>query len=161
MLLYHISTMQLFVPKVYFYPRVPYSAADQEDMVTPRICFADSVSNAIQATGYNLKPGDWIAVYELDTSNLNSRDIIPPEILQAEGLVPDAMDNQEYWILQPVTLETQLAEIQHIAYKRDKHPELGYFTYITELRFTMKGEANYGQITGKFGFNETDWGFTG
>lgn len=104
MLLYHISTNTHEENPKQFVPRVPASANEPEDVTTPRICFAPSVLLAAQATGYGLTENDEIMVYELDTKTVNPENIIRPERLYRDGLVPDADETGEHWITEPVTL---------------------------------------------------------
>ena len=119
MTLYHITDrLELLAEgKRTFFPRVPYSCSDSEDKTTPRICFAPSIPLAIQATGLDIHKGSRILVYELESEHLHKHVLIPPEELYEKQLVPDALENKEWWVTIPISMSPRLIEIEAITWK--------------------------------------------
>lgn len=109
MRLYHVTT-DIHEPVVKtFYPRVPDSIALGEDSRIPRICLSTSVANCIRAVCCNaLRVGRVLRIYTTEVTGKNFRDFIPPCVLYTEGLVFDALSNEECWCLVPLKMESKL-----------------------------------------------------
>lgn len=90
-------------------PRVPTSAASDEDRVTPRVCLSDSVEGCIQAIGpcdRDLHTGSVFTVHEADIQSMDPKALICPAQLFERRLVMDALENREYWYLKPLSVKT-------------------------------------------------------
>lgn len=85
---------------------MPISCADRlgEDSITPRICFAPSIALCLQAILGVPEYGTLITVYKFCIEDTDPS-LVPPMELFITNKVPDALENQEYWYLKPVTLE--------------------------------------------------------
>lgn len=102
MKLFHVS----FDPVYTLTPRVPKARMPSEDATTPRICLAPSILDCLNAKPYK---GDPFAeakklnaplclfVFETD---VEPDQVIPPQDLAESYGVLDAMENQEYWLLE-------------------------------------------------------------
>lgn len=120
MKLYHVSTDLKF--KEYFLPRIPSSRAQNEDHTIPRICFATSIEGCLMSmpdggtrfeeTYINQK--GLFRVYELDLDKVNLTNFKTSEELWKAGLVDDADDCGEYWIMSPVYFNRSSSYIIHI-----------------------------------------------
>jgi hypothetical protein len=109
MILYHVSVNLDHDGE--FFPDIPDSAfyVDEEDSITPRICFSDSINGCLGSIpdgGRGLK--DYISsvdskfkVFILATEKYNVRILTPEEIADR---VPDALIHREYWVLDPITI---------------------------------------------------------
>ncbi len=103
---YHVSFSNENAGIKIFIPRIPESAGDGEDKNIARICLAPSVEKCIQAIEAGsqvLKTGTEFTVYEAEIS-LASKKPIRPDELNLKGLVPDSMENEEYWYLSSLTM---------------------------------------------------------
>lgn len=101
-------------------PYIPYSAAEDEDRETKRVCFADSVDNCISAIGScarELYEGSTIVVRSVQTDKLDKSKLITPHQLAASGKVPDAEVNQEYWYLGDVNIVREVRTIVSFEYE--------------------------------------------
>lgn len=118
MKLYHISPDtdflgRLFEPRV---PRLSKRAEEIEDVVTPRICFSESVSGCISAMPkYSRNQvavvGGRFILYEIDTKDFSEEDFVSNEMLVRRKAVYDANITKEWWLLKPVFLQGTLCEI--------------------------------------------------
>lgn len=124
MILYHVSPNINFDGN--FVPRIPENRLQMEDSTIPRICFSTSISTCIQAM-----PGGGecfsdllehnnsvLKVFEIDTDNLpfDSKFLVPPEVLDEKGLVPDAVMNEEFWVTEDIVIPM---EDQYLIYVTD------------------------------------------
>lgn len=83
-------------------PSVPESAGSGEDKTIKRICLADSVEHCMQAIAVgnrDIREGATFILREVDTKDLDKKLLIKPKELKEKGLVPDALENNEYWYL--------------------------------------------------------------
>ena len=81
-----------------FYPRIPKTAATGEDLLTPRVCFAPTIRQAIVAIN---PAGDFMSEYEYFVHiPVNCNNVYIPTELE----VPDVDDTEEIWIKEPVKL---------------------------------------------------------
>lgn len=81
-------------------PGIPKSTGDTENATIPRICFTDSIENSIQAiASCNRKiANDTVIIVRcVSTACLKPEHIVTPQELMDKKLVPDALENQEYW----------------------------------------------------------------
>lgn len=104
MILYNVTFNENDTVSVY-YPRIPLSASDGENKAIKRICLSDSIEHCIQAIAAENRPlciGSCIIVREIDTDDLNNAKLLRPRELFEKGLVPDALENSEYWYLEPI-----------------------------------------------------------
>ena len=95
-------------------PSIPESAGDGEDKTISRVCFTDSVANCIQAIAVcnrDIREGATFILREVDTDKLDKRLLIKPKELKERGLVPDALENNEYWYLGKVNVESMACKI--------------------------------------------------
>lgn len=98
MILYHVSP-DIDDIKEIFIPRVPSSAADDEDKTTPRFCVSTTIAGAYAGMPKDDRTIDGncnLRVYVFDTEDY---EIIPYEELYEKGLVIDAIYTKEHWIL--------------------------------------------------------------
>lgn len=115
--LYHVS-FDLSSTDNSFVPRVPVSAADDEDKVTPRICLSDTVEGCMAAIG----PGDrYIAKGEKFILRTAYIPLDHPALLYPNDIVervPDALENNEYWFLEPIVFDqVSICEIESFGYE--------------------------------------------
>lgn len=120
MILYHVS-FDTENTDCYFYPRVPFAISVQEDQITPRICLSDSIEHCLQAVAEeyrrDLTPGCRLAVYSIDSDDIDPSFLIFPEELFEKRLVPDAMENQEYWALEGLYMQRELVRVKDFSYE--------------------------------------------
>lgn len=102
----------------YFIPKIPQSAASDEDKVTPRICLAKDVEHCIQAISASreLYIGSKFILRSV-TIPENDKNLIDPETLFINNLVPDATENNEYWYLKPLKFNVSLCEIKDFKFE--------------------------------------------
>lgn len=94
-------------------PKIPHSAGDGEDKTTPRVCLTDSLENCLQAFGSayrDLSDGACILIREVEVDK-NDVYLVNPLTLKEDNKVPDALENNEYWYLKPITCDVIKAEI--------------------------------------------------
>ena len=118
MLLYHVSAdidMQerLFTPRV---PELSRKAKEIEDILIPRICFAESVSGCFSALPkYSrqklAKPEARFVLYQIDADELPSDAFVSNREIVEKKLVYDANITKEWWILQEIFLKGKLCEV--------------------------------------------------
>lgn len=97
-------------------PVVPETVGDGENNTIPRVCFTDSIEHCMQALASSHKTFEkdvCFLVREAEISK-NDKDLVFPETLRDKGLVPDAMENNEYWYTQPVECRTFLCMIKEM-----------------------------------------------
>lgn len=111
--LYHVSRNLGIIDE--FEPRIPMEVANGEDETIGRICVSSSLEgcfssapwggNMLEYTLYD-EDADEVyrefRVYEFDTSNILSGDIVTPEELWYCNYVSDAIYKGEHWILESV-----------------------------------------------------------
>lgn len=128
MILYHVS-LNLENEVAKFIPRLPSAVYEGEDSTTRRISVSSSIEGALTSVPFGGRKLEitqcdlsdshgndevlFIRVFEFDTDEINENNLIPPNKLWLEGLVPDAEVGEEYWIVnQEVTpIRTYIAEI--------------------------------------------------
>lgn len=89
-------------------PTIPDSAGDGENKTIKRVCLTDSVSHCMQAIAVgnrDIRVGASIIVRKVDTKYLDTSLLIKPKELKERGLVPDALENNEYWYLSAVNVK--------------------------------------------------------
>jgi hypothetical protein len=65
----------------------------------------------------HLKTGCNIVVYSVDSEDIPSSCLIPPEELTRKKLVPDAIENQEYWALTDLHMQRDLLCVRDFSYE--------------------------------------------
>lgn len=98
-ILYHVSTDVGHTGV--FVPRVPEYRMDDEDAVTPRICFSETLEGCLGALG-GFYGRTNLRVFWLEV------DMDDPDVLWSEDLVcsvPDALIHKECWVKRLVKLE--------------------------------------------------------
>lgn len=118
-MLYNV-TFSVWDTSNWLVPYVPYSAAEDEDRKTDRVCFADSIENCIAAIGScnrNLHTDCLIAVRYVDEKSLDPSKIVTPQELFDTGRVPDALENHEYWYLGEVRVEREIYKIKNYTFE--------------------------------------------
>lgn len=112
--LYHISEDLVDNPTKLFIPRVPESAAVDEDKETNRICFSTSIANCIKATDIlSYMRGTSFTVYTL-TVEEDDPYLVYPQTLVEKKKVPDALENDEHWYLKEIELKGERVMIKDI-----------------------------------------------
>lgn len=114
MQLFHVSLSLEPKDKKLFTPRVPESTAFSEDQETPRICLADSIIHCIEAIlpkGISIHSGMLLQVYTVNISEDDTYLLSPKEVHRH---VADALFTQEYWYLQPISMESHVYRIEDI-----------------------------------------------
>lgn len=107
-MLYHISIVELKENELNFIPRVPESRMITENDSIKRICFSDDITTCLNAMS-NIQQVLWksytndsnikLFVYAIDENKLNNNLLNPSEVYK---YVPDALENNEYWVLEEV-----------------------------------------------------------
>lgn len=114
MTLYHV-TDNLDQPDVHtFVPRIPASAACDENTTIPRICMSPSIELCLQAMPCDsrcncLFTGGMVRVY---SGEFDKKELVSPQELFEKNYVPDALENQEYWVTRPVILPSRVYAVQ-------------------------------------------------
>lgn len=123
MYLYHVDVNVNSTKRKKFVPRIPISAGKGENKTIPRICLSDSIDKCIQAipglselTDGNIHK---IRVYKYRVNRGNCDRIISPRTLYNRKLVPDALENNEYWCLKPITMDSNIYEVRDIGIEFD------------------------------------------
>lgn len=103
-------------------PCIPYTASPLygEDIVTKRVCLADSIEHCISAIGScnrDLYEGCCIVVRRVNTALLDKRILITPRQLYESGKVPDALENMEYWYTGRVYCERLVYKVTSFNYE--------------------------------------------
>lgn len=97
-------------------PVVPETAGDGEDNTISRVCFTDSVAHCMQALASSHRTFEKDVRFLVREVEINENDsyLVSPKTLRDSGLVPDALENNEYWYKQPIECEISLCEIKNI-----------------------------------------------
>lgn len=96
-------------------PSVPDSAAPDEDKTCRRVCFTDSIEHCLQAIAVcnrDIRVGARIIVRTVEKKDMFLKYLVVPQTLFYKKLVPDAMENHEFWYLYPIKAETVEYEIE-------------------------------------------------
>lgn len=83
-------------------PSIPDSAGDGENKTIKRVCLTDSIAHCMQAIAVgnrDIRVGATLIIREVNLKNLNKKLLISPRELKERGLVPDALENNEFWYL--------------------------------------------------------------
>ena len=106
MKLYHVSLDPWNGDTKLFVPRVPADLNEDlsEDKVTPRICFSTEPALCLQAIQATFRVGTPITVFTVILDR-RDQDLVSPQRLTKTGAVPDALENNEYWYLKPITVQ--------------------------------------------------------
>lgn len=118
-MLYNI-TFRLWDESTRLIPYIPYSAAEDEDHETERVCFADSVEHCIQAIGpcdRDLHTDCLIVVRQVDETDLKPSKIVTDQELFDTKKVPDALENHEYWYLDEVDVVREVYRIKDFTFE--------------------------------------------
>lgn len=119
MILYHV-TPDIKSYKKTFVPRIPEKTMPGEDKSIPRVCFSESIVGALRAIYYNPytveKFGREIAVYEIDTDDIDPKFLKNWQELYDTQLVPDANLTKEWWVMCEIKAVAKVYEV--ISYKR-------------------------------------------
>lgn len=98
-------------------PYIPFTAGLKEDRETKRICLADSVEHCFQALclqEQDFYEGREFLLREIEV-DVEDENLVFPEELWGSKRVPDAMENQEYWYLQPIRCKVSKRTILDVA----------------------------------------------
>jgi len=96
-------------------PTVPESAGTGENKTIKRVCLADSIEHCMQAVASanrEMCKGAKFIVREVDIP-LTKKTLVHPRFLKERGYVPDALENNEYWSLEPLKFKMYLCELEH------------------------------------------------
>lgn len=96
-------------------PRIPKSAGEGENKTIARICLTDSIEHCMQAIAVENREicvGAEFVVHTVNMSDLQKSSLIVPERLVQSSLVPDALENNEYWYLLPVLSDRSVYRIE-------------------------------------------------
>lgn len=113
MLLYNVTFDQNDLRTV-LTPSIPETAADDEDITIARVCLTDSIEHCLQAIAperRNIKKGEIITIRSVASDNLNNQFLVDPITLREKMLVPDALENNEYWYLAKINFKCARYEI--------------------------------------------------
>lgn len=113
MRLYHVSFHTDGIKNKRFVPRVPMSAGDGEDKEIKRVCLGPSIEKCVQAIGScnrSLYAGSVFTVYQAEI-DLASKNLLKPSELYQTGMVPDNLENEEYWYLAEIVMAGQQYKI--------------------------------------------------
>lgn len=144
MKLFHISTDLTF--KEYFIPRIPISRSLNENDTIPRICFSTSIEGCltsmpdggIKFKDLYKKQSGCFRLYEIDLDELSTDSYKTAKELWKSGLVEDADDCGEYWILSPIHFKRDASSIIHIdSWEESEDDIIPYDVYV-------ESEKNYG-----------------
>lgn len=92
-------------------PSIPESAGTGENKTIKRVCLADTIEHCMQAVGRrDIRDGARFIVREVDIP-LNKKTLLHPRYLKEHGYVPDALENNEYWSLEPIKCKLYICEI--------------------------------------------------
>ena len=83
-------------------PSIPDSAGDGENKTIKRVCLTDSIAHCMQAIAVgnrDIRVGATLIIREVSLKNLDKKLLISPRELKERGLVPDALENNEFWYL--------------------------------------------------------------
>lgn len=140
MLLYHIRyTNKPMVSSLHtLHPQIPIKTLKTEDNTIPRLCFSSSIENCLKSISewfYEKYPYDevYFNVFTLDTENYKGK-IIYPSDLYLKNLVPDALECQEFWIMEIIKLKNKCYHYyinedydyeieQDMIEEKEKHPD--------------------------------------
>ena len=114
MKLYNI-TFKLDDTRNILVPNIPETAGDTENKTIKRVCLADSVEHCMQAVASanrDMCTRAKFIVREADIP-LTKKTLVHPRFLKEQGYVPDALENNEYWSLEPVKFKLYLCELEH------------------------------------------------
>lgn len=131
-------------------PIVPYTAAEDEDKSTKRVCFADTVPHCIEAIGpcsRDLHIGSIFRIRSVNTAHLDNNSILTPEELFKTSKVPDALQNREYWYLKEVSITLHKVRVvdfsyEHaIAWKCVKYSDVEEIVRILKIPYQKHADA--------------------
>lgn len=103
-------------------PKIPITAGYDEDETIPRVCLADSIEHCIQAIASQhrrLRVGTEIVIRSINTDQLNPILITTPNELFIQQLVPDAIENQEYWYEDEIMCNLAIEKIKYFDFYQD------------------------------------------
>lgn len=112
MILYNV-TFDLTDTRTELKPYIPKTTGPGEDNHIPRVCLTNSVEHCFQAMSsahYSPERGSEFLLRTIQVPWSNPK-LIKPEALKEKGLVPDALENHEYWLLQPMEFEVKHCRI--------------------------------------------------
>lgn len=118
MKLYNI-TFNLRDTKDRLIPAIPESAGATENKTIQRVCLTDSIEHCMQAIATcnrNIAVGKQFIVREVEIPANHSK-LIHPKQLYRHKLVPDALENNEYWYLESIRCKVYLCTIQSFSYE--------------------------------------------
>ena len=96
-------------------PCIPDSAGNDENKIIKRVCITDSVEHCMQAiasVNREMCAGAKFIVREAELP-LTKETLVHPRFLKEQGYVPDALENNEYWSLEPVKFKLYLCELEY------------------------------------------------
>lgn len=103
-----------------FVPRVPEFKMEDENSNIPRICFSHNVLgclNAIPELDYrlgdnweDLRSASRAVLFCMETKEFPDAKFLESQALYEQGLVPDALVNQECWCLSPITMTGEMVD---------------------------------------------------
>lgn len=103
-------------------PKIPKTVGHDENNTIPRVCLADSIEHCIQALApqnRKLYSGAEIVIRSIDTNQLKKQLISTPLELFKQRLVPDAIENQEYWYKNKITCNIAIKKIKTFDFHHD------------------------------------------
>ena len=96
-------------------PAIPESAGTDENKTIPRVCLTDSIGHCMQAIASGNREmckGTKFIVREVDIP-LTKKSLYNPKFLKTTGYVPDALENNEFWSLEPLKFKMYICELEH------------------------------------------------
>lgn len=102
-------------------PYIPYTAGDDEDRVTKRICLCPTIEQCLSAIGpcsRDMHTGVHFVSRRVLVKDLNANSIYTPQYLSSSKRVPDAMATQEYWCCEEVTVVRKVYKVLSFQFER-------------------------------------------
>lgn len=102
--LYHVS-FDINNTDTMLVPSVPYTAGEDEDRHTKRICLTPTIAKCMEAMSphcRNVSIGSVVRVWKVYKSAMDYRLLVSPRALYNSRKVPDALETEEYWYLAPI-----------------------------------------------------------
>ena len=116
--LYNVSFNLSNLSRV-LYPAIPESIGDGENKTVERVCMSSTVAGCMQAIApcnREIAVGKQFILRTYITNNSDGK-VIEPSTLFNKKLVPDALENNEHWVLKPVSCSVRVCEILDFDYE--------------------------------------------
>ena len=144
--LYHITLGMTTI----LTPRIPENILKGEDDKTPRICVCPTIEDCFKSVSwavnyyekgrYEGKDRELVRVLEFDVQDIGLENIVDNDFIVKNSLVPDAIDTNEFWIINKTI---KASSIYYIYPGSMDYAYLGDHTYLgIELYSYLKIDAD-------------------